>query len=105
MIMVKNEENTVKAKNIAKIANVEVALHAELGRTKLSLKDAIEYDTGSIIPLDKNNDDPVDVFVDDILIAKGKIVAIEDTYGVKIVEIVENQSLEKGINGKTGQIH
>ncbi|MBQ7286152.1 MAG: FliM/FliN family flagellar motor switch protein, partial [Candidatus Gastranaerophilales bacterium] len=38
--------------------------------------------------------DPVDIFVNDILIARGKIVAIEDTYGIKIVEIVENNNQE-----------
>ncbi len=81
--------------NIAKVASVEVKLFAELGRTKLSLKDAIEYDTGSIITLDKTTTDPVDIYVNDILIAKGQIVAIEDTYGIKIVEIVENKKLEE----------
>lgn len=80
--------------NIAKVANVEVKLSAELGRAKLNLRDAIEYDTGSIIMLDKTNNEPVNIFVNDILIAKGKIVAIEDTYGVKIVEIVENSGIE-----------
>ena len=89
------QTNMIDLENIAKVANVEVTLRAELGRTKLQLKDAIEYDTNSIIPLDKNATDPVDIFVDDILIAKGKIVAIEDTYGIKIVEIVENKELEK----------
>lgn len=84
-----------KFENISKVASVEVKLFAELGRTKLSLKDAIEYDTGSIITLDKTTTDPVDIYVNDILIAKGQIVAIEDTYGIKIVEIVENKSLEK----------
>ena len=88
------QENFVDSNNIAKIANVEVTLYAELGKAKLQLKDAIEYDTGSIITLDKSANDPIDIFVDDILIAKGKIVAIEDTYGIKIVEIVENKSLE-----------
>lgn len=78
--------------NIAKVANVEVTLCAELGRTKLSLKDAIEYDTGSIIPLDKLTSDTVDIYVNDILIARGAIVAIEDTYGVKIVEIIDNKN-------------
>lgn len=102
--MAQAESNIIKETDIAKVANVEVALCAELGRAKLTLKDAIEYDTGSIIALDKESSDPVDIFVDDILIAKGKIVAIEDTYGVKITEIVENQKLETGINGKTGQI-
>ena len=92
-------QNTiVDFKNIAKVANVEVTLSAELGRTKLQLKDAIEYDSGSIIVLDKNENDSIDIFVNDILIAKGKIVAIEDSYGIKIVEIVENNKLEKNTN-------
>ena len=93
------EKNMLNSKSIAKVGNVEVTMCAELGRTKIQLKDAIEYDTGSIITLDNTNNDPIDIFIDDILIAKGKIVAIEDTYGIKIVEIVENnKSLEKQIN-------
>lgn len=90
--------NMVDLKNIAKVANVEVTLCAELGRTKLQLNDVIEYDSGSIIALDNTIDEPVNIFVDDILIAKGKIVAVEDTYGIKIVEIVENNELEKKQN-------
>lgn len=86
--------NALNSNNIAKVANVEVTLCAELGRAKLQLKDAIEYDTGSIVMLNKTANDPVDIFVNDILIAKGKIVAIEDTYGIKIVEIVENNTQE-----------
>jgi len=92
------QNNTINSKDIAKVANVEVTLSAELGKTKLQLKDAIEYDSGSIIILDKNENDPIDIFVNDILIAKGKIVAIEDSYGIKIVEIVENNKLEKNNN-------
>ena len=88
------QENILDAKNIAKVANVEVTMYAELGRAKIQLKDAIEYDAGSIITLDKTSNDPIDIFVNDILIARGKIVAIEDTYGIKIVEIVENKDLE-----------
>ncbi len=88
------QNNPIDIRNIAKVGNVEVKLYAELGRTKLSLKDAIEYDAGSIITLDKTIEDPVDVYVNDILIARGKIVAIEDTYGIKIVEIVENKKTE-----------
>ena len=88
------ENKTLDFKNIAKVANVEVKLSAELGRSKLTLKDIIEYDEGSIVLLDRMTDEPIDIFVNDILIAKGKIVAIEDTYGVKIVEIIENKSQE-----------
>ena len=88
------QNNTLDPQNIAKVANVEVTLSAELGKAKLQLQDVIEYDTGSIITLDKTSNDPINIYVDDILIAKGKIVAIEDTYGIQIVEIVENKNLE-----------
>ena len=91
--------NILDSSNIAKVANVQVTMCAELGRAKIQLKDAIEYDAGSIITLDKMSSDPIDIFVNDILIAKGKIVAIEDTYGIKIVEILENNNkLEKQTN-------
>lgn len=89
------QKKEVDFKNISKVANVEVTLSAELGRTDISLKDAMECDKGSVIMLDKANNEPVDVYVDDILIAKAQIVAIEDTYGIKIVEIVENKDIEK----------
>lgn len=94
-----SEETVIKKeadfKNIAKVANVEVTLSAELGRTIITLKDAVECDKGSVIMLDKPASDPVDVYVDDVLIAKAEIVAIEDTYGIKIVEIIENKDAEK----------
>lgn len=95
-----NTPQTPDFNNIAKVANIEVTLSAELGKSNLSLKDAIEYDAGSIIELDRANNEPVNIYVDDILIAKGQIVAIEDSYGVKIVEIIENKNLEKTKNAK-----
>lgn len=88
------QEKTTDFRNILKVANVEVTLCAELGKAKLPLKDIIEYDKGSIITLDKVEDEAIDIYVNDILIAKGKIVAIEDSYGIKIVEIIENKELK-----------
>lgn len=85
------ENKEVDFNKISKVANVEVTLCAELGRTEVTLKDAIECDKGSVFMLDKTTNDPINVYVDDILIAKAQIVAIEDTYGIKIVEIVENK--------------
>ena len=92
--MALTEENKIDFGNISRVASVEVKLTAELGKTKLSLRDVIEYDSGSVIMLDKTEDEPVNIYVNDILIAKGKIVAIEDTYGIKIVEITDKSKLE-----------
>ena len=90
-------EQSSSGGDISKVADIKVTLCAELGRTKLPLKDIIEYDSGSIITLDKTATSPVDIYVDDILIARGKIVAIEDTYGIKIVEIVEQKQAENKV--------
>ena len=84
-----SKDSIFDIKNLEKIKNVKVRLYAELGKTTISLKDAIEYDSGSVIDLNKMEDETVDVYVDDILIAKAKIVAIEDSYGIKIVEIMD----------------
>ena len=101
---VTNDNIIENFRNISKVGKVEVTLCAELGKAKISLKDAIEYDEGSIVVLDKFEDEPVDVYVDDILIAKAKIVAIDDTYGIKIVEIIENEKLENKKNDTIDQI-
>ena len=88
------EENKEEYNNISRVAKVEVKLYAILGKAKLTLNDIIEYDSGTIVMLDKANNEPIDIYVKDVLIAKGKIVAIEDTYGIKIVEIVDNSYME-----------
>ncbi len=98
------DEKEVNSGNISKVANVEVKLTAELGKTKMHLRDIIEYDSGSVIMLDKTSNDPVDIYVNDILIAKGKIVAIEDTYGIKIVEIMDNSNAENKENDKNNSL-
>lgn len=89
------EQNKGNFDNIEKVANVEVKLMAELGKTKMLLKDVIEYDSGSVIMLDRTDNEPVDVYVNDVLIARGKIVAVEDSYGIKIVEIIDNNQENK----------
>ena len=86
-------EKELDLKNIAKVANVEVTLCAELGRAKLSLKDAIEYDSGSIITLDKINNEPINVYVDD-----GILTNIENKGdGVKRRKTVRGNTISEDI--------
>ncbi len=87
-----NKDDIINIKNLDKIKNVKVRLYAELGKTNITVKEAVEFDSGSIIDLNKFEDETVDIYVDDILIAKAKIVAIDDSYGIKIVEIIDNKS-------------
>lgn len=84
--------DTTILKNIAKVANIQVELEAEFGTTQLAVQEAIEYDSGTVIKLDNFTTEPINIFVNGILIAKAKIVAIEGHYGIKIVEIIDKDS-------------
>lgn len=65
----------------------------ELGRTKSSIKEVINFKAGSIIELNKIAGEQVEVFVNDKLIAKGEVIVIEDKFGVRIT----NTNIQKQI--------
>lgn len=87
----KNSYPDFNFENLAKIANVEVKLTAQLGKTKVPLKDILRYDSGTVVLLDNKENEPVDIFVDNVLVARGTIVAVDNCYGVKVTEILEQQ--------------
>ena len=87
----KNSYPDFNFENLAKIANVEVRLTAQLGKTKVPLKDILRYEQGAVVMLDNKEDEPVDIFVDNVLVARGMVVAVDNCYGVKITEIIEQQ--------------
>ena len=60
----------------------------ELGRTKRSVKEILELSSGSIIELDKLAGEPVDILVNNRLIAKGEVVVIDENFGVRITDIL-----------------
>jgi len=70
------------------LAEVPVKLRVVLGGSKISFQDAAALTQKSLLPIDRLADDPVDVLVNGKLIARGKLVVVEDTYGVQITELV-----------------
>lgn len=75
--------------NLDRLASVEVRLMAELGSVNVPLRSVLEFDAGTIVKLSKKNNEPVNIYVDSVLIAKGEIVAVDRNFGVKITEIME----------------
>lgn len=69
------------------LVDVPLQVVAELGRTKMPVKDVLKLGVGAVIELEKLADDPIDLRVNDKLIAKGEVVAIDDYFGVRITEI------------------
>ena len=74
--------------NINLIMDVPLQVTVELGRTSKSIQDILEFSPGTIIELNKIAGEPVDVLVNNKYVAKGEIVVIEESFGVRVTEII-----------------
>jgi len=75
-------------RNLGMLLDIPLKVTVELGRTERSIKDILDLAAGSIIELDKLAGEPVDVFVNEKLIAKGEVVVIEENFGVRVTDIL-----------------
>ncbi|TDT68556.1 flagellar motor switch protein FliN/FliY [Hypnocyclicus thermotrophus] len=74
--------------NLDMIMDIPLRVTVELGRTKLPIKEILDLGAGSIVELDKLAGEPVDILVNGKLIAKGEVVVIDESFGVRITDIV-----------------
>jgi flagellar motor switch protein FliN/FliY len=70
------------------LMQIPLQLTVELGSCKLSVAEILRLGTGSIVELDRSANQPVDLLVNDRPIARGEIVAIEENFGVRIIELL-----------------
>lgn len=75
--------------NIGLIKDVPLEVTVELGRTKKSISEILEFSPGTIIELDRIAGEPIDVLVNGKFVAKGEVVVIEESFGVRITEIIK----------------
>jgi flagellar motor switch protein FliN/FliY len=74
--------------NLNLLLDIPLKVTVELGRTKKVIKEILEFSQGSIIELDKLAGEPVDILVNNKLIAKGEVVVIDENFGVRVTDIV-----------------
>ena len=70
------------------IRDVELDLKIELGRTHMYLEDVLRLRKGSVVPLDKLAGDPVDIYVNGRLIARGEVLVLNDNFCVRVAELI-----------------
>lgn len=75
--------------NMGLLMDVTMRLTVELGRTTMTIRDILALGEGSIIELDKLAGEPVDLLVNNKLIAKGEVVVIDENFGVRVTEIAD----------------
>jgi flagellar motor switch protein FliN len=74
------------------VHDVPLQISAVLGKTALTLRDVVSLQSGSVFELDKLSSEPIDLYVNNILIARGEVVVVDDKFAVKISEL--NPSVE-----------
>lgn len=77
-----------QASSIDLLRDVELNVKIELGRSRMLVEDVLRLSEGSVVELDKLAGDPVDVFVNDKLVARGEVLVLNDNFCVRVNEIV-----------------
>lgn len=77
-----------QASSIELLRDVELNVKIELGRSRMLVEDVLKLAEGSVVELDKLAGDPVDVFVNDRLVARGEVLVLNDNFCVRVNEIV-----------------
>jgi flagellar motor switch protein FliN/FliY len=74
--------------NLAVLLDIPVEVSVELGSCQLPMREVLQLKPGSVVQLDKVADAPVDLYVNDKLVARGEVVVVEDRFGIKVTEII-----------------
>lgn len=83
------ETTTNASQNMGLIMDVPLEVTVELGRTKKSIAEILDFAPGTIIELDKIAGEPIDVLVNGKFVAKGEVVVIEENFGIRVTEIIK----------------
>ncbi|MGH9152146.1 MAG: flagellar motor switch protein FliN [Acidimicrobiales bacterium] len=74
--------------NIGLLLDVSLRISVELGRTQMTIKELLALGPGSVVELDTLAGEPVNILVNDRLIAKGEVVVVDENFGVRVTDIV-----------------
>ncbi len=84
-------EPAPKSKNYDLLLDVELPVSVSFGRAQVALKDVLKLTTGSVVELNRDIGDPVEVIVNNCVIARGEVVVVEGNFGVRIQQVISRQ--------------
>lgn len=77
------------------LSDVDLDLKIELGRTHMQLEEVLKLRRGSVITLDKLAGDPVDIFVNGRMVARGEVLVLNDNFCVRVAQLLGSDAIEK----------
>ncbi|CAB3392498.1 flagellar motor switching and energizing phosphatase [Kyrpidia spormannii] len=88
---------TPRMDNLDLLLDVSLTVSVELGRTRQSVREVLSWSLGSVVELDRLAGEPVDIYVNQKLIAKGEVVVIDENFGVRVTDIVHPRDRMRGV--------
>jgi flagellar motor switch protein FliN/FliY len=93
-----NNTDSIKGVDISRmkmVLDVPLKVTVELGRTKLLVNDILQLGQGSVIELDKMAGEPMEIYVNDKLIAMGEVVVVNEKFGVRLTDVMSTSGIEE----------
>src|SRR6056297_477365 len=91
-----DNQGRADVKGIDFLLDVPLQVSVEVGRAKMLVKDFLQMKEGGVIELDKLADEPLDLYVNDRLIARGEAVVVNEKFGLRLIDVVStSERLEK----------
>jgi flagellar motor switch protein FliN/FliY len=87
----------VEGRNIELLMDVNLPISIELGRTKMSISDILSLGPGSVVELNKLAGEPVDLLVNQKVVARGEVVVIDENFGVRITQLMTPEERLKSL--------
>ncbi|MCP5141600.1 MAG: flagellar motor switch protein FliN [Chromatiales bacterium] len=84
----KDLHQDIQEAHIEVIMDVPVTLSLEIGRTRITIRDLLQLNPGSVVKLERMAGEPMDIMVNGTLVAKGEVVTVGEKFGVRIAEVV-----------------
>lgn len=92
--------DTQIAKKIEMILDIPVSISFEVGSRKMQIEDIVKLSPSSVIELDRYIDQPIDIKVNGVLVAKGELYQVEDNFAVRITKIISKEDRIKLISSQ-----
>lgn len=83
--------------NIDVILDIPVTIAMEIGRTRISIRNLLQLNQGSVVELDRLAGEPLDVIVNGTLIAHGEVVVVNEKFGIRLTDIISPSERIKNI--------
>lgn len=84
--------------NLENILEIPVTLSVEIGNTRISIRNLMQLNQGSVVELDRLAGEPLDVLVNGTLIAHGEVVVVNEKFGIRLTDVVSAQERVKRLN-------